>query len=141
MEETISKEECHPERSAAESRDLAVEVLHNLIGEIPPLTSFGRNDKMGVLRSFLKRAIRLNVLTGTRFFEKMGRAQVFEKLKGGGIRQKGELYDVTASLVRALDGKDVDSAAVRSALIRVFRKRGWTWPSGVEGWTGFFKGR
>ncbi len=54
-------------------------------------------------------------------------------LKGGGIRQKGELYDVTASLVRALDGKDVDSAAVRSALIRGFRKRGWTWPKSFDG--------
>jgi len=28
----------------------------------------------------LKRNFRLNVLTGTRFFEKMGRAQVFERL-------------------------------------------------------------
>ena len=52
-----------------------------------------------------------------------------------------EHHEVTASLIRALDGKDVNSAAVRSALIRGFRKRGWTWPSGVEGWTGFFKGR
>ncbi len=49
----------------------------------------------------------------------------FKKLKGGGIRQKSELYDVTASLVRALDGKGVDRAAVRSALTRGFRKRGW----------------
>ena len=36
-------------------------------------------------------------------------------LKEGGVRQKGERYEVTASLVRALDGKDVYSAAVRSA--------------------------
>ena len=81
----------------------------------------------------LKRNFRLNVLTGTRFFEKMGRAKVFEKLKGGGIRQKGERYDVTASFVRLLDGKDVDSAAVRSALTRGLRKRGWAWPKSLEG--------
>ncbi len=38
------------ERSAAESRDLALSFLLGLIGEIPPLTLFGRNDKVGVLR-------------------------------------------------------------------------------------------
>ena len=54
-------------------------------------------------------------------------------LKGGGIRQKGECYDVTASLVRLLDGKDVDSAAVRSALIRGLKKRGWLWPKSFDG--------
>ncbi len=57
----------------------------------------------------------------------------FKKLKGGGIRQKGELYEDTASLVRALDGKDVDSVAVRSALTRGFRKRGWAWPKSFDG--------
>ena len=53
-------------------------------------------------------------------------------LKQGGIKQKGELYEVTASLVTALDGKEVDSAGVRSALTRGFKKRGWTWPKSFE---------
>ena len=39
-------------------------------------------------------------------------------MKEGGVRQKDERYAVTASLVRALDGKDVYRAAVRSALRR-----------------------
>ena len=53
-------------------------------------------------------------------------------LRKGGIRQKGELYDVTAGLVRVLDGKDIDSTAVRSALSRGFEKRGWDWPRSFE---------
>ena len=53
-------------------------------------------------------------------------------LKQGGVKQKGELYEVTASLVTALDGKEVDSAGVRSALTRGFKKRGWTWPKSFE---------
>lgn len=53
-------------------------------------------------------------------------------LTEGGIKQKGELYDVTSDLVRVLDGKDVDSAAVRTALIRGFKKRGWAWPKSVD---------
>ena len=39
-------------------------------------------------------------------------------LTTGGIKQKGELYEVTASLIRVNDGKAVDSTAVRNALIR-----------------------
>jgi len=35
---------------------------------------------VGVLRSVLKRNFRLNVLTGAWFFEKIGPAQVFERL-------------------------------------------------------------
>ena len=49
-------------------------------------------------------------------------------LTGEGLRQKGELYDAVAALLRLLDGRAVDSAAVRSALSRGFRKRGWPWP-------------
>ncbi len=46
----------------------------------PKTASGSQDDKMGVLRSFLKRVIRLNVLTGTRFFEKRDPAQVSERL-------------------------------------------------------------
>ncbi len=54
-------------------------------------------------------------------------------LAEGGVQQKGELYDVVASLVRVLDGKDVDSAAARNALIRGFKKRAWPWPTSFDG--------
>ena len=53
-------------------------------------------------------------------------------LTGEGLRQKGELYDAVAALLRVLDGRAVDSAAVRSALSRGFRKRGWPWPKTFE---------
>ena len=53
-------------------------------------------------------------------------------LAGEGLRQKGELYDAVAALLRVLDGRAVDSAAVRSALSRGFRKRGWPWPKTFE---------
>ena len=52
-------------------------------------------------------------------------------LSEGGVKQKGELYDVTASLILAFDGKDVESTAVSSALIRGFKKRGWVWPKSI----------
>jgi len=54
-------------------------------------------------------------------------------LKEDGVRQQGERYEVTASLVRALDGKEVYRAVGRSALRRGFKKRGWTWPKSFEG--------
>ncbi len=62
----------------------------------------------------------------------------FNKWKGGGIRQKSERFEVTASFVRALDGKDVDSAAVHSAFIRGFKKRGWAWPKSFESLRRYF---
>ena len=61
-------------------------------------------------------------------------------LTKGGLTRKGELYDAVASLVRVLDGKDVDSAALRSALTRGFKKRRWAWPKSFEGLKGHILG-